>query len=89
MEFRDYLGVLRKYWASIVVFTLLGVAAASAYIYLASPVYTSSATVYLSVNGGSSSTDLIQSTNYASAQARSFAQMVTMPQVLDPVIADL
>jgi len=89
VEFREYLGVLRKYWASIVLFTLLGVAVAGVYVYFAPPVYTSRTQVFLSVSMGNSSSDFVQGTNYATAQARSFAQIATTPIVLNPVITDL
>jgi len=89
VEFREYLGVLRKYWASIVLFTLFGVAVAGVYVYLAPPVYTTRTQVFLSVNIGNSSSDFVQGTNYATAMARSFAQITTTPKVLDPVVKDL
>lgn len=89
VEFREYLGVLRKYWASIVLLTLLGVAAAGVYVYFAPPVYTAQATVYLSVSTGNSPSDYVQGNNYATAQARSFAQIATTTIVLAPVVKDL
>jgi len=89
VEFREYLGVLRKYWASIVLFTLLGVAVAGMYVSLAPPVYTARTQVYLSVSIGNSASDFVQGTNYATAQARSFAQITTTPIVLNPVIRGL
>jgi len=89
VEFREYLGVLRKYWVSIVVFTLLGVVGAGAYVVLTPRVYSSTSMVFLSVSIGNTAADYVQGTNYATAQARSFAQIVTTPQVLDPVVKDL
>jgi len=89
VEFREYLGVLRKYWVSIVLLTLLGVAVAGAYVYFAPPVYTTRTQVFLSTNIGNSSSDFVQGTNYVTAQARSYAQIATTPRVLDPVIRDL
>jgi len=89
VEFREYLGVLRKYWVSIVLLTILGCIGAGVYIWYTPPVYTSSSTVLLSVTGGNSASDLLQGTNYATAVSRSLAQVATMPYVLEPVIRDL
>ncbi|MCL2470820.1 MAG: polysaccharide biosynthesis tyrosine autokinase [Propionibacteriaceae bacterium] len=89
MEFREYLGVLRKYWVSIVVLTLLGVIGAGVYVVVTPPVYSSTSMVFLSVSIGNTAADYVQGTNYATAQARSFAQIVTTQQVLDPVVKDL
>ncbi|MDR0488488.1 MAG: polysaccharide biosynthesis tyrosine autokinase [Propionibacteriaceae bacterium] len=89
VEFREYLTVLRKYWFSIILLTLLGAGAAGAYIYVTPPVYTARSTVFLTVNIGNSVSDFAQGSNYATSQARSFAQIVTTPLVLDPVIKEL
>ncbi|MDR2931438.1 MAG: polysaccharide biosynthesis tyrosine autokinase [Propionibacteriaceae bacterium] len=89
MEFRDYLGILRKYWISVLVITVLGAAAGAGYFLLAPSVYTAQVTVFLSASGDSTPNGLIQGSNYATAQARSFAQMVTLPIVMDPVIKDV
>ena len=89
MEFRDYVSVLRKYWVSITLLTVLGAAAAMAYVMYAPKVYTSTSTVYLAVSGGSSAADLSQGASYSATQARSFAQIATMPSVLNPVIKKL
>ena len=89
MELRDYLTVLRKYWLSIVAITIVGVAAAAGVSLLTKPVYTAQTVVYLSVRGGDSASDLMQGANYASNQVRSYAQVVTTPAVLQPVIDEL
>jgi len=89
MELRDYLVVLRKYWLSIVAITVLGIAAAACISLLMKPVYTAQTAVFLSVNGGNSASDLVQGANYASNQVNSFAQVVTTPVVLQPVIDKL
>jgi len=89
VEFREYLLVLRKYWLSIILLTFLGAGAAGAYIYITPPVYTARSTIFLSVSVGSSAADFVQGTNYATAQARSYAQIATTPLVLDDVVRNL
>ena len=89
MEFREYLGVLRKYWVSITLLAVLGVVAAIGYVYVTPRVYTSQSTLFLTVNGGSTMADYAQGANLASTQARGFAQLVTTPRVLDDVVKKL
>ncbi|MCL1922720.1 MAG: polysaccharide biosynthesis tyrosine autokinase [Propionibacteriaceae bacterium] len=89
MEFREYLAILRKYWISIVGLTLIGAIAAGAYILVTPPVYTARCQVYLTVSMGSSVSDFAQGSNYATSQARSFAEIARTPVVLDPVIRQL
>jgi len=89
MELTDYLRVLRKYWASVVVTFLAGIAVAVGVSLLATPVYTASAGVFLTVNSGDSAGELNQGSTYAENQVRSYAQVVTAPVVLQPVIEKL
>ena len=89
MEFREYLGVLRKYWISIVAFTLLGVVSAGVYVYFTPPVYTAKSTLFLYVSMGNSVADYSQGITYATAQARTYAQIATTPIVLAPVVDDM
>ncbi|MDR2896209.1 MAG: polysaccharide biosynthesis tyrosine autokinase [Propionibacteriaceae bacterium] len=89
VEFRDYLAVIRKYIISIIIITILGVAGGAAYALLTPPTYTASASVYLFVSGGGSTSDMVQGTTYATNQARSFAEIAATPKVLDPVISRL
>jgi capsular exopolysaccharide synthesis family protein len=89
VEFREYLGVLRKYWLSIVMCTLLGALAAGVYVYLASPVYTAQVQILVNVTVGDSVGEMVQGSTYASAQVRNLAQIVTTDQILNPVIQDL
>lgn len=89
MEFRVYWGVLKKYWLSVVVLTVLGGLAGGIYVALATPVYTAKAVVFLSMSGSDSVGDLYTGTNYTAAAARSYAQITTTPKVLAPVIQDL
>ncbi|MCC6498516.1 MAG: polysaccharide biosynthesis tyrosine autokinase [Propionibacteriaceae bacterium] len=86
MELTDYLRVLRKYWVSVVAILLAGVGAAAAASMLMTPIYTASAGVFLTVNSGATAGELNQGSTYAENQVRSYAQVVTAPVVLQPVI---
>lgn len=89
MELTDYLRLLRKYWISVVAILLTGIAGAAAVSALATPVFTASAGVFLTVNSGDSAGELNQGSTYAENQVRSYAQVVTAPVVLQPVIDKL
>jgi tyrosine-protein kinase len=89
MELTDYLRVLRKYWPSVIAVFLAGIAAAAIVSILATPVYTASAGVFLTVNSGDTAGELNQGSTYAENQVRSYAQVVTAPVVLQPVIDEL
>ena len=86
MELRDYLSILRKYWVSIVLFMLAGLALAAGASLLMSPTYTAQTAVFVSVRGGDTAGELQAGANYASTQVRSYAQVATSPLVLQPVI---
>ena len=53
------------------------------------PVYTASTAVFLTVKSGDTAADLNQGPSYAENQVRSYAQVVTAPVVLQPVIDKL
>lgn len=89
MGLTDYLQVLRKFWISIVALTLLGIAAGAAASLLATPTYTSSVSLYLTVQSGDSPAELSQGSSYTERQVKSFAQIAESPIVLQPVIDEL
>jgi len=89
MELTDYLRVLRKYWVSVFAIFLAGIAGAAAISMLMAPVFTASAGVFLTVNSGGTAGELNQGSSYAENQVRSYAQVVTTPVVLQPVINKL
>mgnify|MGYP001224226064 CR=1 FL=1 len=87
MELAGHLARLQKRWVSIVVITVLGLATAAATSLLATPTYT--ATTSLFFRSGNAAGELQQGSAYAENQVKSFAQVVTKPVVLDPVIVRL
>ena len=89
MELRDYVAVLRKYWVSIVVLTVLGLVGATIVTFVTPPTYTARSAVFLAVRGGDSASELAQGATYATNQVRSYAQVATTPTVLQPVITEL
>lgn len=89
MELADYLLILRKHWISVVAVTLAGILLAGVVSLLMHPTYTASTSVFLTVQSGSSAGELQQGSTYAENQVKSFAQVVTAPAVLTPVIDKL
>lgn len=90
MELRDIVGVLRKYWLSILVLTLLGLVAAGYTSLTATPKYRAQTTVLVSVQlGGDSISDLNQGSSFAERQVRTYAEVARSQRVLEPVVNQL
>ena len=89
MDVRALLAVLRKYWLSLVGVTVLGAVLAGVYVAITPPTYTAESQVFLSVQGGQTTNDLVQGSSYATTVARNFALVATTPKVLDGAIKDL
>ncbi|MDR5701472.1 polysaccharide biosynthesis tyrosine autokinase [Agromyces aerolatus] len=89
MELRDYVRVLRQHWVLIVALTLLGVAAAAGYSIMQTPQYSSSAKVFVSTSGGASVSELQQGNTFTQQRVKTYADLVTTPIVLLPVINEL
>ncbi|GCD18577.1 polysaccharide biosynthesis tyrosine autokinase [Cellulomonas sp. H30R-01] len=89
MELQDYLRVLRKRWVSIVAITALCALGAVGASLAMTPVYQATTQLYVSVQGGASTSDLLQGANFTRQQVTSYAQLVNSPSVLGPVIDDM
>lgn len=89
MELQDYLTILRKRWVSIVVITALAVAGAVAASLLMTPMYRATTQVFVSVQGSSSTTELLQGSSFTRQQVTSYTQLATSPLVLGPVIDEM
>lgn len=86
MELSDYLRILRKHWVSIAVLAMLGVCAGAGFSLLATPTYTSSTSLFLTVQSGDSAGELAQGSTYTERQVKSFAEVAEAPIVLQPAI---
>lgn len=85
MELRDYLSLLRKYWISVAACAVAGVLLAGIASLLMRPTFTSSTSLFLTVQGGTPG-ELLQGSTYAENQVRSYVQVARTPAVLQPVI---
>ena len=89
MELRDYIRILRKGWVLITVLALVGVAAAATFSIIKTPEYSASAKVFVSTQAGGTVSDLAQGNNFTQQRVKTYADLVSTPIVLLPVIASL
>lgn len=89
MDLVEFARALFRHKFSIIGLTLLSTAASVGLLFLVTPEYKSTASLYLSVQNATTAGDLNQGATYAENQVRSFAELATKPVVLDPVIEHL
>ncbi|WP_081323056.1 polysaccharide biosynthesis tyrosine autokinase [Microbacterium testaceum] len=89
MELSDHIRILRKNWLLITAITLIGLGVATAYTLTRTPTYESSSTIFVSTQGGSTTAELQEGSNFTQARINTYVGLVTTPAVLDPVIASL
>jgi capsular exopolysaccharide synthesis family protein len=89
VELAEYANVLRRRWPVIVCSALLAALATFGWAWTTPPSYTATAKVYVSLNTGESTSDLLQGSTYVKNLIESYAALTDMPVVLDPVADDL
>ncbi|HZK05672.1 MAG TPA: polysaccharide biosynthesis tyrosine autokinase [Actinomycetaceae bacterium] len=89
MDLNEYLYVLRRFWKSILVGSLLGLAAGAVLSLVMTPTYTASTSLFFAVRSADSISEMAQGSSYAEQQVESFARVATAPIVLQPVIDSL
>lgn len=91
MELTDYIRLLRKNWPIIVAAMLLGIIGGGTMAATATPKYTASTRLFVSVRAGegAASIDLNQGTTFARQAVTTYADVVGSAIVLEPVIAEL
>jgi len=89
VELKDYIRVIRKRWQIIVAVMLVVVAAAALATALSPKVYQAQTTLFVSTSGGSDTNSLQAGSNFTQQRVKSYADVITTPKVLDPVIRSL
>lgn len=89
MELQQYLRIIRRYWRSSLAVVLACVAAAAGFTLLQSPTYTSTSSIFLTVESGESAGELSQGATYAERTVASYVNVATTALVLQPVIDEL
>ena len=89
MELKDYIRIIRKRWRVIVAAMLVVLAGAALATALSPKVYEAQTRLFVSTSGGSDSGALLQGSNFTQQRVKSYADVITTPKVLDPVIETL
>ncbi|WP_424936885.1 MULTISPECIES: polysaccharide biosynthesis tyrosine autokinase [Bacteria] len=90
MEFRDYMRILRRSWALILILAVTGVAGGLGISLLQQPKYVATTQLYISVRTtGAATVDLVQGQMFARQMVTSYVDIVSTPLILDPVVAKL
>lgn len=89
MDLGDYIRILRKNWPVVSALLVLGFAASAGYTLTRTPTYESSSTIFVSTQGGTTTAELQQGSNFTQARINTYVGLVTTPAVLDPVISTL
>jgi capsular exopolysaccharide synthesis family protein len=87
VELKDYIRIVRKRWRVIVAVMLLVLAGAASATALSPKVYEAQTRLFVSTSGGNDSGALLQGSNFTQQRVKSYADVITTPKVLDPVIA--
>ncbi len=89
MEPHEYLLSLRKHWIVIVAVTVLGVVGAVLLNGILPVAYQAKSVVFVSASQGDTTTELVQGSTFTQNLVQSYAQLVSTPVVLQPVIDEL
>jgi capsular exopolysaccharide synthesis family protein len=89
VELKDYLRVIRKRWRIIVAATLVVLVGAALAAALSPKVYEADTQLFVASSGSSDSAALLSGSNFTQQRVLSYADVITTPEVLDPVIATL
>lgn len=89
MELKDYIRVIRKRWQIIVAVALVVLAGAALATALSPKVYEAQTQLFVSTAGSSDSSALLSGSNFTQERVISYADVITTPNVLDPVIKTL
>jgi polysaccharide biosynthesis transport protein len=90
VELKDYIRIIRKRWQTIVAVTLVVLAGAALATALSPKVYEAQTQLFVSTSGGTdTSSNLLSGSNFTQQRVLSYADVITTPEVLDPVIKTL
>lgn len=89
MTLSQFLAVVRRRRWWIAALTLLGLGSAVALSLVQTPLFRAEASVFVSVSGSASATDLSQGSAFSSARVASYAELATAPRVLEAAAASV
>lgn len=85
MSLTSLLRAIRYYWWLVALLTIVGAAGMFGLSRMQTPVYGASADVFVSVTSSRGAQDLSQGATFVQSQVASYADLATMPYVLNPV----
>ncbi|MDQ1538121.1 MAG: tyrosine-protein kinase, partial [Actinomycetota bacterium] len=86
MELKDYIRVIRKRWQIIVAVMLVVMVGTALATAISPKVYEAQTRLFVSTQGGGGVNDLVSGSNFTQQRVKSYADVITTPNVLDPVI---
>jgi len=89
MESVDYLKSVLRRWYVVLLLGVLGATGAYAYAASLPSLYRATSSVFVSSPRGETTNELVQGFTFTEKLVQSYAQLATMPAVLDPVIEEL
>ncbi len=90
MTLTDYLHVIRRRLVSIIVITALGVIVAAAFTFTATKQYTATAQSFVALSSSAADdSNALSGAQFAQQRVKSYTEIVTSPDVLEPVIQEL
>ena len=91
MELQDYLRILRRRWMLVVASVLVVVAAAAAYTFTVTPMYQSTARLFISssADGGDTVSGAFQGAQFSQQRVSSYAEFVKDADLAGVVVEDL
>jgi len=89
MGLREYWIIVRKRWSIIISSLAIAMIIGSLYVFFVNPTYSSTARLFVSTEASTSTSDLLQGSNFTQQRVKSYADIASSPKVLEPVIRDL
>lgn len=89
MDLREYLRVVRRHWRLLVASILAGLLLGGLASILSNPTYTSDTQLFVAIQSSGTVQELQQGNTFTQARVQSYAETVTTPVVLQPVIDTL
>jgi capsular exopolysaccharide synthesis family protein len=89
VELKDYIRVIRKRWQIIVAVMLVVLAGAALATALSPKVYEAQTRLFVSTSGSTDNNAILAGSNFTQQRVKSYADVITTPNVLDPVIQAL
>ncbi|MDK1280865.1 polysaccharide biosynthesis tyrosine autokinase [Arthrobacter sp. zg-Y820] len=86
---REQILILRRNWMLIVSFALIGLITAGVISVLMPKTYTATSSLFVSTQNGETTVELQQGSAFSLNRVQSYVELVTKPQVLNPVIDSL